>query len=370
MSNTNTLIARESAVLAKATQEFELKKTILEALPEGMEAYAINAFGYCADAMLIFKDATRLNEIAAALTPIPCTDVKGFDWTVKPTAYLRETDRGTRIAAAPFQIVYQKSSSRETPRNKPLENDVRWWSTVAGKTVEVHVEQVASTQQVTNLFDVERFEPRSHEYATGTSCHWVRRRKRYSDLKSLISYGNQWTDKWNAFVEAQGFDVRQKSWANALHSGLRFRESFQDALTRTRENPRMKDQCGPIESRLTPDQLAAIGACYTAQLETMDALASAQTVALETLKSWFLRFFADKGNPIEYIHGRQDNIDTELLQYLAAKETGLACKVNAVSREGQVDVLCAYDEQFSRFYAPYDVTAPRLDWDAYVEYFE
>lgn len=176
MSDKKSLLAREQAMLDLAIAEFNLKKTVVERLPDGIPMPSmLFKSGYCAAATVRFSEGSAFQSLIAALPAIPCVFISGDTVSIKPVESLRDSDRGQRRAIYPvFAISTARKSEPDT---------TRWWTKLGDLTVEVNVNGAGLADIRAVLGDENvRFEPNSYSYSTGSTAFLQSRLKRAEDL--------------------------------------------------------------------------------------------------------------------------------------------------------------------------------------------
>ena len=357
MSDKNLLLAEEQSKLDKATAEFNLKKSILAALPESMEVESIYPFGYCAQATLAFRGEEQLQALLDQMSPIPCTYVLDNSWTVKPTAFLRESDHGKKQWAYPVTCVF--------PKGDPAY--ARWWTQIDGKTVEINVKGVGSLESFQRLIseDWSRYQPCSHQCSTGATTLWLRRPKSVKDLP-VVSPMEKWHAEWDAWAQRKGFDRSPKR--------MMFIRAFRAITERDGEAVLPPTDDGDYNT----NPLARIGNFWVSfseeqakELQSFAAeqrakLASVKAEIVENLKTaeaWFKNFFATKGDA--------GDVPEQVFAYLFRKETGVAGTINWARkphRLSPIEVGFTLDKEHIRVQCGSAENAPAIDWEVLTEY--
>lgn len=67
--------------------------------------WLISPTGYCANAALTYEAGASFAKRLGALPAVPCLFISGDSVSVKPTAYVREPDRGWRREIFPVILV-------------------------------------------------------------------------------------------------------------------------------------------------------------------------------------------------------------------------------------------------------------------------
>lgn len=211
MSNKNSALAKEQAILDAATAEFNFKKLIIESYPDNVEMpWLISPTGYCAEASLTYKAGVNFAELLKALPAVPCLFISGDSVSVKPTAYVRETDRGWRREIFPVILVDSRGASSDS--------NARWWTMLAGRMIEVSAKGVSSSEvEACFAQEYERYTAAGYNYSTGAVRLWQVRMYRAEDFPALtpkeywIQQGRDTADVALA-TETAACMVRAKAW--------------------------------------------------------------------------------------------------------------------------------------------------------------
>ena len=295
------LRAQELAKLAAEQAKTAFVTRTLDLLPaKTPPLLAINPFGYCANASLIFEgDKQTVAELLELFPPLDCVDVRGSSQSQKPVKYLRDSEDGSSNIRpiGPFTIQTNASKMPHASRKEPLQGGssqqytVRWWTALHDLDISVQVQTTDETVEelVSVAFFTERF-----DYSTGQCTFFPRR---LAPLNVPASALEQWTVRWTEFALARGLNNWQRtSWKNyrslvLSQAAPQSVPSFEAYLSAG-----LFQACGvdhAFGSR--SDLMAALTQYALKEVAKLPEVLATQARQWEQIEAWFKEFFSTHG---------------------------------------------------------------------------
>lgn len=158
------LCEKEEANVAAAQEQQKLVHLVLSGIHSETEGLiGVSKHGYCAQASLLFKGTGLARKLLELYPPLDCVDITGSSKTQKPAKYVRDEDRYSGIVPI-FPVCFKSSKT---------EQEARWWTSLNGMDVEVHVEGASPAE-----FEVElnssKYVRDSHSYSSGSVVYFAR----------------------------------------------------------------------------------------------------------------------------------------------------------------------------------------------------
>lgn len=351
MSDKNEILAQAKQGLDKAAAEYALTEAVMKSLPD-VAIERFYPFGYCAAATVVFPKDVPLASLIAQLTPLPCTHVRGSTWTIKPTKSLRDSDTGKREPVFPIINVSPKGG----------EAHARWWTEVAGRTLEIQWVMPEDSHELAHQMDLTKLSPVSYSYSTGSTGFWRRRMRVAKDL-GLQSPMERWEQEWMAWSEPR-HSLAQKRYVEVLVRQVPFLTEVVLFETEGKAPTATFGRGMSLTDCFSPEELIELQDFAVAQHQKLGAVRAEIAESLKKAEAWFLAFFASRGNP--------GTVNEEVFAYLFHKETGLAGSIHwarAPYQGALLEVGYTLDKEHIRVNCPSDPEAPAIDWDALAEYY-
>lgn len=346
----------------------QLVMGVIGVLPEGSPAPEhVHDFGYCAEAGLIFEGKGLEQKLLALYLPLPLVAITGVTSggvvTQKPERYVRDKDQSNSI-----EPIYPAVLKHETGRTL-----LRWWTELAGRTVEVLFSNPDPKDQIELDIDSELYEPAIVTYATGTTTFYRRRTVRATGLRQ--SAQQRWKREWMALCDRHGWGARQKAFVLALRSYVECNEEKPFTMAdlpephylrpgtalaipegcdlletvetlRAREAARSShwlDQVGDFWGAFTREEAEELVAFAESQRQALPRVRQQLAEELETVARVAHEFFADRGRPWDDMHIR------DLVEDYIRRTSGLDVRFRLIRGE-----LSTGKVKLTPYFDPYD----------------
>ena len=352
------LRAQELAKLAAEQAKTAFVTRTLDLLPaKTPPLLAINPFGYCANASLIFEgDKQTVAELLELFPPLDCVDVRGSAQSQKPVKYLRDSEDGSSNIRpiGPFTIQTNASRRPHAFRKEPSQGDssqqytVRWWTALHDLDISVQVQTTDETVEelVSVAFFTERF-----DYSTGQCTFFPRR---LASLDVPLAALEQWAVRWSDF--AVGLELSQwqrTQWKNyrtlvlSSKSPVPSLGDFLDSKVVHAFDPRSQ-----LISKMTDYASLEI-----AKLPEIQAI---QIRQWQELEAWFKEFFSTHGALGS--RGGLEDLNERIL-HLARRDLGFDFRVQRLNGSPvKTDLTVFFREcgEFRDFTFAVDFKLPRI----------
>lgn len=354
------LLDAEQKRLITAQAEFAMKSKIIRNLPDELPAPSrLFLTGFCADASLYFE-AGAFEEALKAYPALPCNFIEGDTVSVKPIAYLRDSDRGRRRVIYP--VVYAQNK---------VGSEVRafWWSKQDGITLEININGVGMDDIHNSIGDhADRFEKGGYSYSTGHTGFWKLARKTEADFK-LVSPMEAWQNESYAIAHTKGWDSSEGK-LRFLRTIIETTMWSQEFTLPAKDMPKSPwGNMGDFWRFFTDAEASDIMLFVEARKEALKDVYPVIEAMMERAEKWFIAFFAARGKPFKPGADGLSAEGNDAFRYLFRKETGIPGTIHWVqpSKHG-VQVGFTLDKAHIRVQCEYQHDAPAIDWDALTEY--